>query len=163
MAAAERYGRSMARLLLFNKPFGVLSQFTDRGSPTVRSTLSDFIAVKGVYPAGRLDRDSEGLLLYYRAPPRTQWEINGLLTQTVELFSRLFHRRRHEWELRPREEPLPAGTRLTQQQLKAGCDQYLTAVNFTEQTFSGGHGTIGMVRVIASDSFKREYMRLSEF
>lgn len=53
----------MARLLLFNKPFGVLSQFTDRGSPTVRATLSDYIAVKGVYPAGRLDRDSEGLLL----------------------------------------------------------------------------------------------------
>ena len=63
MAAAERYERGMARLLLFNKPFGVLSQFTDRGSPTVRSTLSDFIHVKGVYPAGRLDRDSEGLLL----------------------------------------------------------------------------------------------------
>lgn len=53
----------MARLLLFNKPFGVLSQFTDSGSPTARSTLSDFIAVKDVYPAGRLDRDSEGLLL----------------------------------------------------------------------------------------------------
>ncbi|MFE8583637.1 pseudouridine synthase [Sphingomonas sp. NCPPB 2930] len=53
----------MSRLLLFNKPFGVLSQFTDRGSPTVRATLSDFITVKGVYPAGRLDRDSEGLLL----------------------------------------------------------------------------------------------------
>ena len=59
----RRYAPAVARLLLFNKPFGVLSQFTDRGSPTLRSTLSDFITVKGVYPAGRLDRDSEGLLL----------------------------------------------------------------------------------------------------
>ena len=53
----------MARLLLFNKPFGVLSQFTDRGSPAARATLWGLIAEPDVYPAGRLDRDNEGLLL----------------------------------------------------------------------------------------------------
>ncbi|WP_299827428.1 pseudouridine synthase [uncultured Roseobacter sp.] len=54
----------MARVILFHKPFGVLSQFTDKGTAgSPRPTLSAYIGEPGFYPAGRLDKDSEGLMV----------------------------------------------------------------------------------------------------
>jgi len=50
----------MSDLYLFNKPYGVISQFTELDGA---QSLSDFIQIPGIYPAGRLDKDSEGLLL----------------------------------------------------------------------------------------------------
>lgn len=54
----------MPKLVLFNKPFNVLSQFTDSSNTAqATQTLAEFINLPNFYPAGRLDKDSEGLLL----------------------------------------------------------------------------------------------------
>ena len=82
----------MSKLIIFNKPFQVLCQFTDEAG---RKTLADYVDVKEVYPAGRLDFDSEGLLLLTddgklqakishpkNKLPKTYWaQVEGIATE----------------------------------------------------------------------------------
>lgn len=90
-----RYALAMASLILFNKPFQVMSQFTD-STPDgqARATLANWIKTPDVYPAGRLDYDSEGLLLLTddgqvqnriasprQKMPKTYWvQVEGQIT-----------------------------------------------------------------------------------
>ena len=84
--------------LLFNKPMNVLSQFTDAGTAgSERATLSYYITVPHVYPAGRLDRDSEGLMVLtddgrlqariadprYKLPKRYLAQVEGVVDETA--------------------------------------------------------------------------------
>jgi len=82
----------MSRIILFNKPFGVLSQFT---GDQQENTLAQYIQYKGFYAAGRLDKDSEGLLLLtddgklqqqisnpkYKKPKVYLAQVEGLVTE----------------------------------------------------------------------------------
>jgi 23S rRNA pseudouridine2457 synthase len=87
-------------LIAFNKPYGVLSQFTSDGSPN--RPLSEFGFPKNIYPIGRLDADSEGLLL---------------LSDEVELNQRLLHpRNAHEREYWVEVERIPPVEALIQMQ-----------------------------------------------
>jgi len=89
-------------LIAFNKPYGVLSQFTSDGSPN--RTLADFGFPKSVYPIGRLDADSEGLLL---------------LSDEPDLNQRLLHpRHAHEREYWVQVERIPSSESL--RKLEAG-------------------------------------------
>jgi 23S rRNA pseudouridine2457 synthase len=83
-------------LIAFHKPYGVLSQFSSDGSPN--RTLAEFGLPKNIYPIGRLDADSEGLLL---------------LSDETELNQRLLHpRQAHEREYRVQVERIPDATAL---------------------------------------------------
>ena len=122
---------------------------------------------------------TEGLILHYRAPRRTAWNINGLLTQEISLwvphptphcvvltnlyvsYRRLFNRKRWAWVLRTRSTPLErsaASGGYTREQLAAGSDIEMGTVRCSEQLFGHGQGTNGLVRVYgAGVEFQQQY------
>jgi len=80
--ASER-SAAPRRVVLFNKPFDVLPQFTDEAG---RRTLKDFISVAGVYAAGRLDRDSEGLMVL-----TNEGALQAALTQPGKRIGKIYY------------------------------------------------------------------------
>jgi len=158
-------------LLAFHKPFGVLSQFTPDGSPN--ATLSGFGFPAGVYPLGRLDADSEGLLLLSDEPglnsrlldpgrghPRTYWvqvervPSDQALAQMSRGVTIQGHRTRpaRAWRLCPQPEIAPRNPPIRFRKNVPDC---WIALELTEgknrqvrrMTAAVGHPTLRLIRV----------------